>query len=81
MGRFKASAAGLGGGTWGCSCPSGQGTAHDLREATWFSRPGLLWFLQPRLGPLPGQRLLQFGFKKQSMTWQRDKRGKWGSGG
>lgn len=70
----EASAAGLGGGTWGCSCPLGQGTAHNLREATWFSRPGLLWFLQPRLGTLPDQRPLQFGFKKQSVTWQRGRR-------
>lgn len=66
----EASAAGLRGWHMGLQLPFlGKGTAHNLREATWFSRPSLLWFLQPWLGTLPGQRPLQFGFKKQSVTW------------
>lgn len=52
--------------SWGSS---GQRTTQDLRQAPRFPRPSLLRVLQPGLGPLPGQRLLQFGFKKQSMTW------------
>lgn len=49
------------------SWASGQGAAQDLGAR-------LRGLLQLGLGPLPGQRFLQFGFKKQSVTWQR-KRG------
>lgn len=58
-----------GGAVSGSGCSSGQGAAHHLRKAAWL--PGSCWLglLQPGRGPLPGQRLLQFGFKKQSVTW------------
>lgn len=52
--------------------PSGQGTAHDLREAPGGPGPCLRRILQSRLGPFPDQRLLQFGLKKQTVTWQRE---------
>lgn len=56
--------------------PSGQGTAQHLGEAARVPRACLWGLLQLGLGPLPGQRLLQFGFKKQSVTWRG-----WGGNG
>lgn len=54
---------------WGSSCPSGQSIGHDLGKAV--PAPQILQAeaLQLGLGPLSGQRQLQFGFKKQSVTW------------
>lgn len=62
---------GLGG---GALRPSGRRTAHSLRPA---ARLLLLKALRLGLCPLPGQILLQFGFKKQPVTWQR----RWGESG